>query len=1338
MTTINRFTEAAAKVVHQGRVLAHILVAGLIVLALSSFSAAQSPISGQAVPSLAQLDTIMQAEMAQYTSPGATLAVTVNGKLVFARGYGYANTTTGELVQPDSLFRIASNSKPITAAGIYKLIEQGKLSLTTQPFATILNTLTPPPGTTVDPRYAQITIQDLLQHTAGFDDSSASYPPDPAFANAVIAATTFGANPPATPQLLIQYMLGQPLQHNPGTTYAYSNLGYIILGYIIEQVSGTPYATFIQNNVFSAAGIVRTQAGNDLLSGQLTDEVTYYDYPGAPLVQSVETTVVPTLVPYPYGGYSCTLNHANGCWVSSTMDLLRFTDSINGQFATNILTTPVPPFLTPQVYAAVPETGAGWDYIFYGSLPGTNSLVHMLTGSTTTGKVTYSAIFNTRNGGTLFGGNIEQPETDTDNAILAFVQTVTSWPTGDLFPIYAGSTSACSFTLSTLTQNNVPTAGSSLTMSVTDANFCAWSAVSNATWLHVTSGALNSDSGSVAYTVDANTGAPRSGTISIAGQTLTVNQNGTATPTTLVLSTSTASAKVGQSVTLTATLSPFGGGSTNGETVTFSSGSTSLGSAPLTNGVATLTTTSLPAGTDSVTASYPGDATYAASTAASAQVVMSQASTTLALTAAPTAATTGQSVTLTATLTPFSAGTNTTTGETVTFSSGSTTLGTAALAGGVATLATTSLPTGTDSVTATYAGDTNFTGSTSPAVQVVVTAAKVPTALALTAAPTSATTGQSVTLTATLAPFSSGTNTTNGETVTFSNGSTVLGTGTLASGVATLATTALPAGTNTITASYAGDTNFTASTAASVQVVVSAPKTTTTITLTATPSSSTYGQAVTLTATLSPFSAGSSTTNGESVSFSNGSTALGTGTLASGVATLTTSTLPAGSNSITASYAGDANFAASSSGVSVTVGKATATITLGNLTVTYNGSAQAATATTSPAGLAVGLTYGGSATAPTNAGSYAVVATITDPNYTGTANGTLVIAKAAATVTLSGLSASYNGSPHAATVTTVPSGLSVSVTYNGSATAPTAAGSYAVVATVTDPNYTGSASGTLVIAVPLIASSTALTTSAASVAAGANVTFTATVTGAGTPTGTVTFLNGTTSLGTGTLNGSGVATLTTSFSTAGSYSITAQYGGDATFSGSTSAAVSETVVPVGISASVSPNPLTIKSGSSGTLTITLTPTGGYTGTVTFTCGTLPTNASCTFAPTSVVITSSTTTATDTLTVNTTTATKAAMLSAPVLFGRRSAALLAVTLSLPGPLVVLLGFKRRKALHRLLILAVFCLAILGLGALSGCGGSGNSTTVKPGSYSVPVVLSLTGGSSQTVNATIIIQ
>jgi hypothetical protein len=697
------------------------------------------------------------------------------------------------------------------------------------------------------------------------------------------------------------------------------------------------------------------------------------------------------------------------------------------------------PFQSPKFYFAIPPNGSGWEYVFYGSLPGTNSLVHLITNTTTTGKVTYSAIFNTRD-----GTNIEEPELDADNAILAYVKTVTSWPTGDLFPVYSGTASSCSFTLASSSQSVLPN-GSTFTVGVTDANYCAWSSVSNATWIHVTAGALNSDSGSTGYTVDANTGGSRTGTITIAGNTFTVTQSGVATPTTLVVAANPTAITAGQLVTLTATLSPFNAGSTstNGETITFTDGGASLGTAKLTGGVATLTTTLLPGGTDSVTASYAGDSTFGASNAASVQVVVTNAA---------------------------------------------------------------------------------------------------------------------------------------------------------------------------------------------------------------------------------------------------------------------------------------------------------ATVTLGGLAATYNGSPHSATATTTPAGLTVLFTYAGSATAPTAAGSYAVVATISDPNYTGTASGTLVIAKASATVTLGSLSATADGTAHAATATTVPAGLSVTFTYNGSATAPSAAGSYTVVGTINDSNYTGTATGTLIIAAPLTASSTALTSSAASVPVGTNVTFTATVTGSGgTPTGTVTFLNGTASLGTGTLNAAGVATLTTSFSTAGTDSITAQYSGDATFKSSTSAPLSETIVPVGISATVSPNPLTIKSGSSGTLTITLTPTGGYTGTVSFSCGTLPTDASCTFAPTSVAITASTITATDTLTVNTTKAPASAMLSAPHPSGGGSGVYSAVAFGLPGSLIALFGLKRRKqspALRRLLIVTLFCVATLWVGALSGCGGS--STKTAPGSYTVPVTLSLSGGASQTVNATIIIQ
>ncbi len=145
------------------------------------------------------------------------------------------------------------------------------------------------------------------------------------------------------------------------------------------------------------------------------------------------------------------------------------------------------------------------------------------------------------------------------------------------------------------------------------------------------------------------------------------------------------------------------------------------------------------------------------------------------------------------------------------------------------------------------------------------------------------------------------------------------------------------------------------------------------------------------------------------------------------------------------------------------ISPAAATVRLSNLFATYNGSAQAVTVTTSPAGLATTTTYNGSASFPINVGSYAVLSTINNSNYTGSATTTLVITPGAATVTLSGLSAAYNGSAHAVTVTTSPAGLATTTTYNGSASAPINVGSYAVLSTINNSNYTGSASGTLVI-----------------------------------------------------------------------------------------------------------------------------------------------------------------------------------------------------------------------------------------------------------------------------------
>jgi uncharacterized protein YfiM (DUF2279 family) len=158
----------------------------------------------------------------------------------------------------------------------------------------------------------------------------------------------------------------------------------------------------------------------------------------------------------------------------------------------------------------------------------------------------------------------------------------------------------------------------------------------------------------------------------------------------------------------------------------------------------------------------------------------------------------------------------------------------------------------------------------------------------------------------------------------------------------------------------------------------------------------------------------------------------------------------------------DVNYQGSATDTLV-INKASSTVSLGSLNQTYDGSAKAATATTTPGGLAVSFTYNGSATVPTSAGSYTVVGTINDVNYQGSATDTLVINKASAAVTLGSLSQTYDGSAKAATATTTPTGLAVSFTYNGSATVPTGAGSYAVVGTINDANYQGNATDTLVI-----------------------------------------------------------------------------------------------------------------------------------------------------------------------------------------------------------------------------------------------------------------------------------
>jgi hypothetical protein len=204
--------------------------------------------------------------------------------------------------------------------------------------------------------------------------------------------------------------------------------------------------------------------------------------------------------------------------------------------------------------------------------------------------------------------------------------------------------------------------------------------------------------------------------------------------------------------------------------------------------------------------------------------------------------------------------------------------------------------TGTKDVTITTLAGTSATGSADQ-----FTYSATATTVGVTSSLNPSMSGQSVTFTATVST-SLGTPTGN---VSFKDGATVLGTGTLSGGTAALSTAALAVGNHSITATYSGDSNFVASISPALVQTVSQAATTTTITSSLNPSE--VGKSVTFTATVS---SSGGTPNG-TVAFMDGPALLGTGILSSGVATFTTSSLTLGSHTITANYAGVANFAAS-------------------------------------------------------------------------------------------------------------------------------------------------------------------------------------------------------------------------------------------------------------------------------------------------------------------------------------------------------------------------------------------------------------------------------------------
>lgn len=369
--------------------------------------------------------------------PGGALAVVKDRRLVFAKGYGWADREKQIPATPTSLFRIASISKPITAVGVLKLVEEGRLSLEAKAFDIVRAEPLLKDGAKMDPRLARITVRQLLDHTAGWDRNKSF---DPMFRATRIAEAT-GTATLAKPAAVIRYMLGKPLDFDPGQRYAYSNFGYCVLGRIIEVISGQPYEKFMQRHVLAPAGIRRMRIGATLDGRQSKNEVRYYTK-DEKLTDNIFPDG-PRRVTWPYGGFHLEAMDAHGGWIASALDLARFAAALDDPKASPLLkpetihtmyTPPEPPAwrddagkLADAFYAGGwmvrPHAASGRaNYWHSGSLPGTATLlVRRWDG------LSWAVLFNQRS------EDAKLPDGAIDPAMHRAAAAVKEWPAHDLF-----------------------------------------------------------------------------------------------------------------------------------------------------------------------------------------------------------------------------------------------------------------------------------------------------------------------------------------------------------------------------------------------------------------------------------------------------------------------------------------------------------------------------------------------------------------------------------------------------------------------------------------------------------------------------------------------------------------------------------------------------------------------------------------------------------------------------------------------------------------------------------------------------------------------------------------
>ncbi len=365
-------------------------------------------------------EKIVNSFLHKWSITGASIAISKDGKLIYARGFGYADSASHQETQPFNQFRIASISKLITAVGVMKLEEEGKLSLNDKVFGAdgILND--PYFSNPKDKRVYDITVAHLLSHQSGWSQRYG----DQMFMPLVIAEK-MGVKPPVDTKTIIRFALNKKLQYTPGAGRAYSNLGYSILGLIIEKVSGMSYEDYCKQKIFEPLGIYDMTIAGNLSTEKTPFEVSYYEPSDVVLKPSIYDTckmVVPS-----NGGNDIRALGGAGAWLATAPDLMRLLLAVDGyKSRPDILSDESIRFMTdnnngfaPVGWKATVEDGTWWRT---GSFPGSAGMMKRQSDG-----ISWVVLFNSSawNGPEIYSY--------INNMMYRVESQFKSWPSYDLY-----------------------------------------------------------------------------------------------------------------------------------------------------------------------------------------------------------------------------------------------------------------------------------------------------------------------------------------------------------------------------------------------------------------------------------------------------------------------------------------------------------------------------------------------------------------------------------------------------------------------------------------------------------------------------------------------------------------------------------------------------------------------------------------------------------------------------------------------------------------------------------------------------------------------------------------